>query len=190
MRNKMLLFVGRLAEKKGVTYLISAMKGIAKEFPGCKLVIVGDGPEKQSLMTQSQQLGLSGSVVFTGSLPNQSLPVFYRAADVFVLPSIVDSRGDTEGLGVVLLEAIAAGIPVVASNVGGIPDILINNKTGVLAEQKNPESLAQDIVSLLKSRQQQKKLSSAAKKHIEKTYSWQKVASDFHGVFSSVLSKK
>ncbi len=183
---KMLLFVGRLAEKKGVRYLIAAMASVLKRYPNCKLVIVGDGPEKAALAGQSQQLGLSSSVVFAGSIPNQQLPSFYRAADVFVLPSIVDKSGDTEGLGVVLLEAIAAGTPVVASKVGGIPDIVIDNKTGLLAEQKNPGRLAAAITSLLESPQLGKRLAASARKHIEKAYSWDRVAGQFASIFLRV----
>lgn len=183
---KMVLFVGRLAEKKGVTYLIAAMKDVVKRFPGCKLVVVGEGPEKAFLVRQSQQLGLSSAVAFAGSVPNNELPAFYRAADVFVLPSIVDSKGDTEGLGVVLLEAIAAGTPVVASRVGGIPDIVVNGKTGLLVEQKNHEELAAAIKSLFAGSELGKKLSAEAKKHVAGNYSWPMVASLFYGVFSSV----
>lgn len=186
---KMLLFVGRLAEKKGVTYLISAMAAVVESYPQCKLVIVGDGPERVALVRQSQQLGLSGTVIFAGSVPNKLLPPYYRAADVFVLPSIVDSRGDTEGLGVVLLEAIAAGTPVVASNVGGIHDVVIGGKTGLLVEQKNSQQLPAAIIGLLGSSRLRRSLSAAATKHIGKNYSWQKVAGDFYGVYSAVLSK-
>ncbi len=184
---KMLLFVGRLAEKKGVTYLISAMKAVAKAFPNCKLVIVGDGPERKSLQQQSQQLDLSDNVVFAGSVPNNELPAYYKAADAFVLPSIVARSGDTEGLGVVLLEAVAAGCPVVASNVGGIPDVIINGKTGLLVEQKNPQQLAAAITNLLSSSQLKKRLVAAARKHVAKGYSWEAVAEQFSKLISQLL---
>lgn len=186
---RMLLFVGRLVEKKGVTYLISAMAAVVKSYPQCKLVIVGDGPEKPALQLQAPQLGLSGSVIFAGSIPNRQLPPYYKAADVFVLPSIVDSRGDTEGLGVVLLEAIAAGTPVVASNVGGIPDVVIGRKTGLLVQQKNSIELAAAVAALLRNRLLAKRLAAAAKKHIAQAYSWQKIANRFHDVFLAALSK-
>ncbi|MBI2549651.1 glycosyltransferase [Candidatus Woesearchaeota archaeon] len=186
---KMILFVGRLAEKKGVTHLIAAMAEIIKKNPGCKLVIVGDGPEKPALVRQSQQLGLSENVVFAGSVPNNALPSFYRAADVFVLPSIVDRKGDTEGLGVVLLEAIAAGTPVVASNIGGIPDIVINGKTGLLVEQKNRQRLATAIALLLKNPQMRKKLSAAAKSHVARSFSWDALANRFYALFATVASE-
>jgi L-malate glycosyltransferase len=187
--DKILLFVGRLAEKKGVTYLISAMNAIIKKYPNCKLLIVGDGPEKPALIKQTQSLGLFNKIIFTGSIPNSDLPQFYKAADIFVLPSIIDKRGDTEGLGVVLLEAIASGTAVIASNVGGIPDIVMNKKTGLLTDQKSSLGLSSAIVNLLGSLSQRKKLATAAKQHISKNYSWNKIAKEFNSVFSSILSK-
>src|SRR3989338_5993828 len=190
IKGKMLLFVGRLAEKKGARYLVAAMEDILKKFPAAKLVIVGDGPEKAALVRQSQQLGLSGSIIFAGSVANQSLPPYYRAADVFVLPSIVDSRGDTEGLGVVLLEAITAGIPVVASNVGGIPDIVIHGKTGLLVGQKNPWQLAEAVIRILSGSELRKKLAVAAKAHVVKSYSWEKIAGDFHSLLEACCRHK
>ncbi len=183
VKGKMLLFVGRLAEKKGVTYLISAMAAVAKQNPGIKLVVVGDGPEKQALEQQVQKLSLSASVAFAGSVSNSDLPAYYKAADIFVLPSIVTKSGDTEGLGVVLLEAVAAGVPVIASNVGGIPDIVVDKKTGILVEQKNPGQLVSAITLLLKNSSLRKKLSGEALKHIRMNFDWDRVASYFKAVY-------
>jgi glycosyltransferase involved in cell wall biosynthesis len=190
VKGSMLLFVGRLAEKKGLTYLVSAMASVVKTYPDCKLVIVGDGPEKSALVRQSRQFGLLKNIVFAGSVPNSKLPSFYKAADVFVLPSIIARSGDTEGLGVVLLEAIASETPVVASNVGGIPDIVIDRKTGLLVRQKSPEELSSAILSLLKNKKLQKKLSASARSHVSKNYSWKKISSDFSSIYSSLLSKQ
>jgi len=184
VKGKMLLFVGRLAEKKGVTYLVEAMKQVVKTSPNCKLVVVGDGPEKDSLVRQSEPI--RRNIVFAGSIPNGQLPAFYRAADVFVLPSIVAKSGDTEGMGVVLLEAIAAGTPVIASNVGGIPDIIISNKTGMLVEQKNPGQLASAIIRILSTSSLKKRFVAAARKHVSESYSWDKVTRKFYYLFCSI----
>lgn len=184
---KVLLFVGRLVEKKGVSYLISAMPSVVHKFPDCKLVIVGDGIEKKSLMQQVVSLGLSKNVIFTGSVQNSELPAYYRASDVFILPSIVAKGGDTEGLGVVLLEAIAAGIPVIASNVGGIPDIVINQRTGILVDQKDAGQLSAAIEKLLGSHQLARNLSRSARAHVVKNFSWDSASRSFWQVFKSLL---
>jgi glycosyltransferase involved in cell wall biosynthesis len=186
---QVILFVGRLAEKKGVSYLISAMPEIRKSCPGCKLLIVGDGPDKPKLVEQAAKGGLADSVVFAGSIQKEKLPSYYKSADVFVLPSIIAKSGDTEGLGVVLLEAIASGVPVVASNVGGIPDIIDGSKTGLLVEQKNPGEIAQAVVSLLKNPKKGKALSKAALEHVKKSYSWEKVSAAFSEMYSGLIRK-
>jgi glycosyltransferase involved in cell wall biosynthesis len=186
---KMILFVGRLAEKKGVSYLISALAKIKKSCPDCKLLIVGDGPDKPLLEKQAAEQAPKDSVIFAGSIPKEKLPAFYHSADVFVLPSIVAKSGDTEGLGVVLLEAIAAGVPVVASNVGGIPDIIIDKKTGLLVEQKSPEEISMAVVSLLRNPQKGESLSGAALEHVRKNYSWEKVSKDFSEIYSSLAPR-
>ena len=144
-----ILTVGRMAEKKGFKYLIAAMPKILKRLPKAKLVLIGDGPDKEMLERLANELNLGSNVVFAGKVTHKELERWYPTADVFVLPSIVTSEGDTEGLGVVFLEAIASGTPIIGSNVGGIPDIIKHNKTGLLVPQKDKDALADAITKLL-----------------------------------------
>jgi len=181
-----ILFVGRLAEKKGVEYLIKAMPSVLNQLPSSKLLIVGDGREMPALASLVKQLNLQNNVAFAGKIRNEELPKFYATADVFVGPSIVAKNGDTEGLGVVFLEAIASGACVIGTNVGGIPDIIKNNKTGILVEEKNSQEFAQAIVRLLKDKSLRKKLSKNAIKHIKDIYSWDKVADRFARLYSKM----
>lgn len=139
---KVILFVGRLVEVKGVTYLIEAMRQV-----DAKLIIVGDGPLKEKLMHQA--LDLKDRIEFWGAKTHEELPVIYASADVFVAPSITAKNGDKEGLGLVLLEAMASGVPVVASRSGGIIDVVKDGENGLLAEEKNSEELAYRINQLL-----------------------------------------
>ncbi|MBS3109543.1 glycosyltransferase family 4 protein [Candidatus Woesearchaeota archaeon] len=185
---KMILSVGRLAEKKGISYLLEAMPAVIKSNKNAKLVIVGDGPEKKILQDKAEGLRISKSVIFTGKVRNELLPSYYSSADVFVLPSIIAEGGDTEGLGVVLLESIAAGTPVVASNVGGIPDIVKNGKTGLLVPQKKPQLLALAINRILKNNSLAKSLAKNGLVHIRQAYSWEKIASRFAKAFKQVLT--
>jgi phosphatidyl-myo-inositol dimannoside synthase len=184
---EMVLSVGRLAEKKGLSYLVEAMPLLLRQFPMLTLLVVGDGPERSRIEHAAACLQVSRHVHFTGRIPNAELPAYYAAADVFVLPSIVTRSGDTEGLGVVLLEAIAAGTPVVASNVGGIPDIVLDRETGLLISQKDPQQLADAITLLLRSPSLAKKLSASARKRVEKNYSWQTVGRKFALLYRSVM---
>lgn len=178
-----ILSVGRLADKKGVKYLIRAMPLVLKSFLRAKLIIVGDGPERGNLEKLTDELDLRDNIKFIGRIPNKNLPKYYATADVFVGPSIVTKSGDTEGLGVVFLEAIASGIPVIGSNVGGIPDIIKNKKTGILVEQKNSLQIARAIIKLLNDKKLVFKLVKNGQRHIKSNYSWIIVADKFERLY-------
>ncbi len=149
------LFVGRLAEKKGVTYLIEAMKNI-----DAKLVIVGDGPLKNDLMQQAAPQ--KDKICFMGSRTHEELIKIYASADVFVAPSITAADGDKEGLGLVLLEAMASGLPVIGSNSGGIPEIVHDGENGFLTREKDSKAIAQKINALLTNKEGYEKMSESA----------------------------
>ncbi|OQX56369.1 MAG: hypothetical protein B5M53_01945 [Candidatus Cloacimonas sp. 4484_209] len=178
-----ILFVGRLVERKGVCYLIEAFAKIAPQHQNLKLRIVGDGPLRNSLISLTKKLGINDKVIFSGFVSNRELIKSYEKAKVFVLPAIVDSHGDTEGLGVVLIEAISYGIPVIASNVGGIPDIIKDKETGILVPEKDPVALSKAIIDLLKNSQIRKTLVNNAEKHIKTNFSWEAVISKLDNLY-------
>jgi glycosyltransferase involved in cell wall biosynthesis len=140
-----LLFIGRLVERKGVRTLLDAL---ARSAPAARLTVVGDGPERPSLETQARALGLGDRVVFRGFVSAAEKARCLRAAHALVLPAVTDARGDTEGLGVVLLEAMACGRPVIASRIGGITDIVHDGEHGWLVEPGDPGALAAAIGAL------------------------------------------
>ena len=186
IKKEFILGVGRLVEKKGFKYLVTAMSQVVKEFPHAKLVIVGDGPERASLELLAEELGLGSNVAFAGKVGNRLLPEYYASADLFVGPSIVTESGDTEGLGVAFLEALASGTCVIGSNVGGIPDIINHNKTGLLVRQKNSEELANAIINLLSSPKLRKSLAFNGHNHIKRNYSWDLIGKKFNMLVESV----
>lgn len=144
-----ILHVARLVEMKGTRYLIQAFKRLQSRHPDARLVIIGDGPLRPSLSRLVQTLDLDDRVRFLGALPfNQTIQWMRRAA-MLVLPSILTSSGRVEGLGMVLLEAAATGIPVVGSHVGGIPEAVIDGETGFLVPPKDPEALSRRMSDLL-----------------------------------------
>ncbi|MBI2664913.1 glycosyltransferase [Candidatus Woesearchaeota archaeon] len=175
--------VGRMAEKKGFKYLIAAMPKILKKLPKAKLVLIGDGPERPGLEQLTKELKLENNVLFAGKVTHKELENWYPTADVFVLPSIVTKEGDTEGLGVVFLEAIASGTPVIGSNVGGIPDIIMHEKTGLLVPEKAPDELADAIVRVLSDKKLNKKLTENAFAFVKERFTWNLVADRFAGLF-------
>jgi len=182
----LILSVGRLVEKKGVNYLIMAMKEVIKEFPNAKLLIAGSGPEKENLEKISDSLNLKENVVFVGYIKNSDLPKYYASSDIFVLPSIETKEGDTEGLGVVLLEAMACRVPVIGSNVGGITDIIKNDQNGFLAKPKNPEDIADRIIKLLSNEGLRQKFSKEGIKIVQERFSWDVVAGKFCDVYEGL----
>ena len=147
-REPVVLFVGRLAEKKGCEYLIQAIAQVQKILPDIKLIVIGDGPLRSSLeLLASKMLRCYN---FLGLQPPDVVRSWMNRARLLVAPSITAAQGDSEGLPNVILEAQAMGLPVVGTNHAGIPEGLIDGKTGFLVPEKNSQKLAQYILQLLK----------------------------------------
>jgi glycosyltransferase involved in cell wall biosynthesis len=144
-----LLSVGRLIKRKGLEYLIEAVEILIKKNRALTLTIVGDGDQREHLHRLVVSKKLEGVVKMAGKVSHEELQKCYEDCDLFLFPSIVDDTGDTEGLGVVVLEAMSYGKPVIASHVGGIVDIIQDNVTGLLVKEKDPISLAAAIERLL-----------------------------------------
>jgi glycosyltransferase involved in cell wall biosynthesis len=186
---RMILFVGRLVEKKGLLHLIQAMPRVLGHFPDAVLVIIGEGASRPTMEQLSKSLGIASSLRFLGRLPNQALPQYYRAADVFVGPSIVDPGGDTEGLGIVFLEAAAAGVPIIGTAIGGSADILVNGITGIVVPPADPVQLAAAIIRALEDPESRKQLAENAKNLVQNQFSWRQVARQFSALFQTLLRK-
>ncbi|MGC8894588.1 MAG: glycosyltransferase family 4 protein [candidate division WOR-3 bacterium] len=167
---KRLLFVGRLVERKGVAYLLRAVRILRGLHPDVRLVVVGTGPEEKNLRDEAEALGIQDSVDFLGSVSEEEKAREYAMATVFVLPAIVDSRGDTEGQGVVILEAMRAGLPTVASAVGGITDLIVDRETGFLVPEKDSEALSAVLARLLNSPDERKKVAIAALNRLDRDF--------------------
>lgn len=182
--NHLILSVGRLVEQKGIKYLIMSMKYVIKEFTNCKLLVCGSGSESVNLKNLTNELELNNNVIFTGHIKHEELPIYYTSADIFVMPSIETHQGENEGLGIVILEAMACGTPVIGSNVGGIKDIIKDNKNGFLIKPKNPEDIANKIIKLLQDEKLKQKFSMEGLKLIKDKFSWEVVTNMF---FEEVL---
>jgi glycosyltransferase involved in cell wall biosynthesis len=169
-----ILFTGRLIERKGVEYLIKAMPLILAKRRAI-LQITGNGDQRKNLEALANSLGLRESVQFLGFVSNQQLDELYSECDVYVNPSIVDSRGDTEGLGVTMLEAFAHGRPVVASAVGGITDVVKHQKTGLLVPEKDEGALARALLEVLTDPSRAARLAAAALEHARQWFDWDRI---------------
>lgn len=169
--SKTILFVGRLDKIKGVEYLIDAMKDI-----DAKLLIVGDGILREKLENQAKQYG--NKIQFCGARKHSELPKIYAQADVFVAPSITLENGATEGFGLVLIEAMASGTPVIATKTGGMKDIVSDGKNGYLIEEKNSHMIADKINLLLNNPDLCEKIRNAAKETAS-YYDWRNIGNEY-----------
>lgn len=144
-----LLFVGRLAEKKGVKYLIDAMPEVVNNFPKAKLMIIGTGDLEKELKDQAKKLKIEKNIIFTGAIQNKDLPKYYATADIFVGPSVIAKGGDREGLPVTLMEAMASGCVVIASDLEGNKDIIEDGKNGFLVKQESSKDISNTVLKAL-----------------------------------------
>ncbi|WP_304402074.1 glycosyltransferase family 4 protein [uncultured Dubosiella sp.] len=175
---KIILFVGRLAEKKGVTYLIDAMKEV-----DAKLIIAGSGPLEEELKKQAEPFG--DKIEFIGPKTHEELKVIYPSADIFVAPSITAKDGDKEGFGLVILEAMASGLPIVASDSGGIPAIIKNNFNGFLVKEKDINDINNKINLLLNNESVRSEILSNANDTV-KNYDYKAIAKRYNKVLEEL----
>jgi glycosyltransferase involved in cell wall biosynthesis len=178
----LLLFSGRLIERKGVNYLLRALPLILKERK-VRLVITGDGHYRQEWEDLAKQLGLSEWVRFAGFVSNEELSSLFRSCTVYVHPAIYDSKGDTEGQGVVLVEALSNRKPVVASEVGGIVDMIKDGKTGLLVPEKNPEAIAQAVLRLLNEPEFAQQLGQQGFEHARRYFDWVHIMDQYDEIY-------
>ena len=181
-----ILFVGRHIERKGICYLIEAAKYLPRDQFEIRIVGVGDLTEQLKKQATAIAASNAAEIIFTGKLSPEALANEYKTANVFTLPAIVDSKGDTEGLGVVLIEAMELGLPVVASNVGGIPDVVVDGETGILVPEKDPKALADAYKRLASDNELVKKLLAGAQKRIDECFNWDRIVERQIAVYEKV----
>ncbi len=178
------LFVGALIPRKGLSFLVEAAKQVAKTHGDVRFVLVGDGPLKTQLTVDLAANNLSGNFLFKSGLTEESLAKMYGCADVFVLPSI------QEGQGIVLLEASAAGKPVVAFDIGGVNEAVVNGETGLLVNRGSSGELAEALLKLLGDVGLREKMGSAGRKFVVENFTWDICAQKMLAVYREALGFK
>lgn len=175
-----LICVARLSPEKGLEYLIDAMPAITREFPDAQLVLVGDGILKDQLKAVSYKL--QARVEFLGNLPHEKTLEEIAKSEVLVLPSLA------EGMGIVLVEAQALGVPVIGTNVGGIPDVIEHNKTGLLVSPRDPDAIARAVTLLLRDHELRERMVEEAKTRLAK-FDWQNIAEQYSEIYSKAVNR-
>ena len=178
---KIILFVGRLVYEKGIQHLIAAMPKILEKYHDSKLVIAGKGGMIDELKAQVNAMGISNKVYFTGYLNSKQVVKMYKCADVAVFPSTY------EPFGIVALEGMLSGTPVVVSDVGGLNEIVQHGENGMKSYAGNPNSLADSIISLLYDPALCMKVAKNAKAKVKAEYNWQKIAQDTHFAYQKAI---
>lgn len=179
-----IITVSRLVKKNGVDLLIRAFAEVKKEMPDALLYVVGDGPEKNALEKLADEVGVRDAVIFFGGIAHDALPQYLHHADVFVRAS------RSEGMGVAFVEAMAAGLPVVGTAVGGIPDIIEDGKTGLFARPDDPRDLAEKILHLFADQRLAVDLAAAGKEKAVRVFDWDGIARAYTAVFQQEAEAK
>lgn len=177
------LCAGRLVYKKGFAVAIAAFAQVAERFPAARLVIAGDGPLAGELRAQAAGLGVAERVLLAGRVNRARHPLLVAACDLYLLPSVHDHRGNVDGLPNALLDALAAGCPVIASDVAGVRLAVRDGETGLLVPEKDAAALAGAIAALLDDPARRAALGHAARADVTARLTWARTAEQFEQVY-------
>ena len=175
------LFVGRLESEKGLKYLFHAVRILKDRTKNFKFLIVGDSSQRNAFKNLAKNLGIEEYIFFMGKVDTDKIIKIYHNSDVFVLPSI------HEGLPLTLLEAWAARLPIVTTNVGGIPEICVNRENALIVPPKDPEALADAMIEILEDGMLAKKMGKNGRKLVEEKYTWEKIAEKTEKVYERLI---
>src|SRR3989338_1078648 len=178
---KIIVTTSRLVPKNGIDILIQAIAEVKKTIPDIQCHIIGGGPELNKLKILSEKLKVAECVKFFGSIPYEEIPRYLWQSSVFARPS------RSEGMGNSFVEALAAGLPVVGTPVGGITDIIEDGKTGLFSKPEDPYDLAVKIALLLRNPRLRDSIATEGQKMGENRFGWERISSLYAGIFSSLL---
>ena len=180
---RLIIFVGSLRPVKGADYLIKAMEKIVQQRKDIRLFLIGDGEERDNLIKLSKDLKIEKHINFIGQVPNLEVQKYMKASDIFVLSSI------SESFGIVNLEAMAAGLPIVATDVCGISEIVEDKINGYLVESKNENQISNKVLMLLGDKELSEKISHTNQEK-SRTYEWEPISNKIESIYSSIIDHK
>jgi glycosyltransferase involved in cell wall biosynthesis len=177
---QMIFACRQLFPRKGIRFLIEAAAQLKPRFPDLKVVVAGDGFERPELVRLAADLGIAADVTFLGWVPNNELPPYYRAAAVSVIPSL------EEGFGIPAAEAMGCETPVVASDAGGLPEVVENGITGLVVPRGDSSALAAAIGSLLADPERRLRMGQAGRERALRLFDWDRTAAQFEQIYREV----
>ena len=189
-RKVQLLTIARLVEKKGVQYSIKAVANILKKFPNIEIEykIIGDGPLRKDLENLISELGIADHVKLLGWKPQEEIIKVLAEADVFMAPSVTSLDGDQEGIPVVLMEALAQGLPVISTYHSGIPELVQDKKTGFLAKERDVDSIVEKLEYLLLNKASWPQIRKAGRTHVIENYEIQKLNDQLVALYHKLIN--
>lgn len=184
-----LLSVARLVEKKGIAYAIEAVRKLKENGLNVRYSIVGDGPLRPNLERLTAEFGLSDRISFLGPMDQESVRQQFYASHVFVCPSVTASNGDQEGIPVVLMEAMASGMPVIATRHSGIPELVQDGISGKLVEENDVEGLARAAGWLAEKEPHWAAMGAAGRKKVEEEFNSSRLTQDLISIYAGLTSE-
>lgn len=181
----LIVFVGRLVEKKGCRYLLDALEIVRRAHPCVRLVCIGDGPLREALMAQATASNLP--CTFLGSQSPEIVRDYLAQARIFCAPSVEASTGDSEGLGMVFIEAQAMGTPIVSFRHGGIPEVVLHGETGLLAPERNRDLLAAHLLTLLQQDCTWNRFSARGQQWVNRAFDVQSQTLELEAIYRQIL---
>jgi len=185
-----ILTIGRLVEKKGHEYAIRAIAKVVKKYRNIEYLIAGDGPLRNKLEGLVQELGIEKHVKFLGAIEQNEVLKLYQQAHIFVLPSITASNGDQEGIPVVLMEAQATGLPVISTYHTGIPEVIVEGKSGFLVPEKDVDALAERLEYLIEHPEIWPEMGRYGRKFVEEKYDIKKLNQKLVEIYQKLIEEK
>ncbi|MGB5438426.1 MAG: glycosyltransferase family 4 protein [Gammaproteobacteria bacterium] len=184
---KLLLTVGRLVRRKGIAWFVRHI--LAELDEDTLYIVAGDGPERQAILDAAKQAGVQQRLVLTGVVNEAQKELLYRAADLFVQPNI-EVEGDIEGFGLVVLEAAATGMAVIASDLQGLKDAVCDGQNGLLVEPGNTSAWVNRMRACLADEADCKALGVRAREYVAQHFTWQQIAADYLGILEALHKER
>ncbi len=181
---------GRFVRKKGFEHLIDAVAELSDRWPGLVLAIAGGGDLEAELRTRAADRQVSDRIRFVGVLPHHDVPSYLAAADLVVVPSVVDEAGNVDGLPNIVMEAMASGASLIATTAGGIPSVVASGRTGVLVPPADAGALASAMEALFRNPERRLEMGRLAREDARHRYSWEEYVSHLDEVYSRAVEHR
>ncbi len=188
-KNKLIVMgLGRFVAKKGFIYLVESAPVVMKKFKNVVYLLIGGGDQEDALKHQITELGMENKFILPGMIPFSDLPRYYNLADVFVMPSVKDEKGNIDASPVSMMEAMMCGVPTVATHYAGGKEVITNGKTGYVIAPKKPSEIAKSVISLLRKIEKEKNIKKIVREEAIINFSVTAAAQKYVEIFKKIIT--